>query len=187
MSKGEKLIITGYVRGGNDDIWIYVKEGHTMVKNFGRVKSPIDLTFTAPEDGVYTLYIDNRISVVTSKYVDLEVIHKYYDYSWGAILVFFGGFLALIFAISLIKGAKVIVVKIGEEVYEFMISRVNRNKLGVKVKLNGYELPQKLKPGDKFKIGPNDEHLLEVDLWHGKWFTSGISIKVDGYEVGRLP
>ena len=187
LSKGEKLIVRGYVRGGNDDIWIYIKEGRTTVKNFGRVKSPIDLTFTAPEDGVYTLYIDNSISVVTSKYVDLEVVHKYYDYVWGFLVLLVGLMLTIIVLIALAKGAKVLVLKIGDEVYEFMLSQTKSGNLLVKAKINGYELPQKLKPGDKFKIGPNDEHLLEIGLWHGKWFTTGVSLMVDGREVGRLP
>jgi len=187
MSKGEKLIIQGYVKGGNDDIWIYIKSGSKTVKSFGKVESPIELSFTAPNDGIYTLYIDNSISLVTSKYVDLKIIHEYYDYSWGVILFLLGVGFVLFFLWRLIKGAKVLLVKAGDEIYEFMWSKVRGNKVGVCVKINGYELPKKLMPGEKFKIGPNDEHLLEIDLWHGKWFTTGISIKLDGQEIGRLP
>jgi len=188
MSEGEKLIIQGYVKGGNNDIWIYIKEGPKTVKNFGRIRSPVDLIFVAPEDGVYTVYVDNSISVVTSKYVDLKIIHKYRDYSWGFLVLFWGSAFVLAFGLALVKGMKVIVVKIGDEVYEFRISKKGDGKLGVKVIVNGYELPQKLRPGDKFKIGPSDEHLLEIDLWHGnRGYSKGISIKVDGYVVGRLP
>ena len=179
LDKGEQIIVTGTVRGGNNDIWIYVKENGQKVRDFGKVKSPVHVVFTAPEKGDYSLYISNEMSLVTSKSVDLDVIFKTYDYGLGVILLI-GGLLAVLSGIvTLALGQKRFVITIGSETYELWPA--GRWKLSVSV--NDVILDAKLKPGDKFRIGPNDEYVLEIK----KLSWRKIGFFIDGREVGRLP
>ncbi len=179
LDKGEQIVITGTVKGGNNDIWIYVKEYGQKVKDFGRVESPVHVVFTAPERGNYSLYISNELSLVTSKSIDLNVIFRTYDYGPGASL-FVGGIIAVLASIvSLALGQKRFVVRVGNETYEFWSN--GWWKFGVAV--NGVTLDAKVKPGDKFRIGSNDEHVLEVK----KLSWRKVGFFVDGREVGRLP
>ena len=184
LEEGEKLRIEGYVHGGNDDIWIYVKgESGEKVKDFGKVRSPVHVVFTAPANGNYTLFFDNSISVVTSKDLDLKVIKVYHDYAPGGILFFLLGLPLTIIAIAgLAVGQKRLVVRVGDETYEFWVGRD-----GLRVALNGMELDRPLKFGDMFKIGPNDEHVLEIGKEEGRFYSWKWMVWIDGHKVGRLP
>ncbi|ACS33168.1 emp24/gp25L/p24 family protein [Thermococcus gammatolerans] len=181
LKKGEKLEVRGTVRGGNNDIWIYVKEGGRTVEDFKLVKSPVDVIFTAPEDGNYTLYIDNSMSLVSSKILHLELIRHYYDYVPGGLFLFFGFIALLVSLIGLMIGQKRLMIRVGDETYEFWPTNWGK----VNVAVNGVTLDSKVKPGDKFRIGPNDEHILEIKMV-GRFFKK-TGFFVDGREVGRLP
>ena len=179
LEKGEQVILSGTVRGGNNDVWVYVKEGGQKIRDYGQVKSPVHVVFTAPEEANYTVYVSNEMSVVTSKSLDLDVIYKYHDYGWAGVLLVIG-FIGLIADIvALAMGVKHLVVQVKDEVYEFWLA--GRWKVGVA--LNGTKLDSKVKVGDKFRIGPNDEHVLEIK----KISWRKIGFFIDGREVGRLP
>ena len=180
LEKGEQFIISGTVRGGNNDVWIYVKEYGQKVKDFGKVKSPVHVVFTAPEEANYTIYVSNEMSVVTSKSLDLTVIHMYHDYGWAGFFLITGISWLIISILELAKGVKHLVIRVGNEVYDFWLTW-----RGLVVAVNGVKLDSRLKPGDKFRIGPNDEHVLEIRKV-GRIFKK-FSFFIDGREVGRLP
>lgn len=179
LKKGEKLEVRGTVNGGNNDIWIYVKEGGRKIKDFGLVESPVHVIFTAPEEGNYTLYIDNTISLVTPKVLHLEILKYYYDYTVGGLLFSIGIVWVIVGLIAVGVGQKRLVLSVGGETYEFWPA--GGWKFGVAV--NGVVLDAKIKVGEKFRIGPNDEHVLEIKKL--SWRKAGFF--VDGQEVGRLP
>ncbi len=181
MERGEKLVVSGTVSGGNNDILIFVKEGRYKVRDLGWVDNPVHVVFTAPEDGNYTLYISNAMSIVTSKDLDLRVIYKYHNYFPGVILLVVGAVLAIINVIALVVGRKDMMIKVGSETYELW-----RTFRGVKVKVNGVELDTKIKAGEKFKIGSSSEHILEVRYVRGRLGAVHYGIFLDGSEVGRL-
>ena len=179
LDKGEQIIVNGIVKGGNNDIWVYIKEHGQKVRDFGKVRSPVHLVFTAPEDGNYSLYISNGMSLITSKSIDMNVIFKTYDYGPGAWLTAMGILLIVLGGISLIIGQKRLVMEIGSEVYEFWPA----GKWKFNVSVSGVTLNSKVKVGEKFRIGLNDEHVLEIKKL--SWKKAGFF--VDGQEVGRLP
>ncbi len=178
LEKGEQFVISGTVKGGNDDIWIYVKEYGRKVQDFGKVKSPIHVVFTAPEEANYTIYVSNEMSVVTSKSLDLTVIHKYHDYNLAGFFLVVGFVWLILGIIDLTKGVKHFIITVKDESYDFWFTW-----RGIAVAVNGVKLDSRLKIGDKFRIGPNDERVLEVKKL--SWRKVGFFI--DGQEVGRLP
>lgn len=69
MSKGD--IFEGYltVRGGNDDIGLYIKDSYgNRVLQIG-VRGRYDFSYKATSEGFHTIYFDNGFSLLTSKQV----------------------------------------------------------------------------------------------------------------------
>ncbi|NJE75966.1 emp24/gp25L/p24 family protein [Thermococcus sp. ES12] len=187
LSKGTILEINATVSGGNRDIRIYVVDDRTgqTVKDFGRLVSPISIRFEAPEKGNYTVYFDNTFSTLMPK--GLKVTSTLYvtDINfWGFIMMISGVVMVVLAVIFIIIGnVPVLTLEDGEAVYEFKVWRNGK----IKIWVNGVEVPEQVGKHAVFKIGPNDEHTLEIErkfswTWTWQWI-----FRVDGREVGRLP
>lgn len=169
------------------DIRIYVVEDGTgkTVEDFGRVMSPFNVRFEAPEKGNYTVYSDNTFSTLMPKGVKATTsIYRPTVSPWGFLMVISGAVMAVLAVVFMIWGnVPVLVLEDGKATYEFKVWRNGK----IKILVNGVEVPEQVGKYAAFKIGPNDEHTLEIErkfswMWTWQWV-----FKVDDREVGRLP
>lgn len=187
LSKYSILEINASVSGGNGDIRVYVVDDKTgkTIKDFGRLISPFHIRFEAPEAGNYTVYFDNTFSTLMPKDVKATAaIYRPTVNWWGFLMVISGVVMAVLAVIFMIWGnIPVLILEDGEATYEFKVWRNGK----IKILVNGIEVPEQVSKHAVFKIGPNDEHTLEIErkfswIWTWQWI-----FKVDGREVGRLP
>lgn len=75
LNPGDEVSIEITVEGGNNDIEFYIKDpGGRYVRNPSKIYSYYKFSFTATEKGTYELWFDNSFSLLTSKYISLEII-----------------------------------------------------------------------------------------------------------------
>ena len=186
LSGDSLLEINATVSGGNGDIRVYVVEDKTgkIVKDFGRLMSPLSVRFAPPNGGNYTVYFDNTFSTIMPKHVKATyAIYTANGIVTSLILGVTGLSLLVLGLIALVRGTPILVIKSGDDVYEFSIGRW----YSLRISVNGIKLKDPVKKDAAFKIGPNDEHTLELKN-KSSWFRGDRWIFiVDGQEVGRLP
>lgn len=188
LSKDTILEINATISGGNKDIHLYVVDDSTgqIVKDFGKVISPISIRFKSPKAGNYTVFWDNSFSTLTPKKVYAVASIYISKVKFGAIEGLVIGIVLIVLALFFMAhGNKpVLVLKVQEDIYEFKPSFLG---IMLKIWVNGIEIQDGIRNNATFIIGPNDEHILEIErrfswLWTWQWI-----FKVDGQEVGRLP
>ncbi|KUH33911.1 hypothetical protein APY94_04055 [Thermococcus celericrescens] len=181
------LVINGTVQGGNNDIRVFVVDAGTgqTVKDYGRLIGQFSIEFKPPREGKYIIKFDNSFSTLISKKV--AVVAQVYtpDVNWWALEMAFVGIIiaVLMIVLMIIGNAPILTIDDGEAVYEFQPWYWGK----LKIRVNGIEVPERVDKHAAFKIGPNDEHTLEIErkfswTWTWQWI-----FKVDGREVGRLP
>lgn len=186
LSDDSLLEINATVSGGNDDIRVYVVEDKTgkIVKDFGRLMSPLSVRFTPPNGGNYTVYFDNTFSTIMPKHVKAT----YAIYTANEIVATFilgvaGSVVLVLGLMALIRGSPILIIKAGDDAYEFSLGR----GYSLRISVNGIELKDPVRKDAAFKIGPNNEYTLELKN-RSSWFRGARWIFiVDGHEVGRLP
>ena len=182
------LEINATVSGGNGDLDVYIDTPSGRL-NYGRLRSPIHVVVNLSKYGTgeYTIYLDNSFSVMTSKYITLhEAIYKrvldtadkdaYQVLGW--ILIFIGA-VGIAYALS----RRAILEVGGDEIIIELKSGFLRNYIELTV--NGFKLDQKIKRAVKFRVGQEEDKVLEIEP--ANFLSLSWKIKLDGREVGRLP
>nr|WP_216082441.1 emp24/gp25L/p24 family protein [Pyrococcus abyssi] len=179
------LEINATVRGGDGDIIIYiVDENGRRVKDFGKLVSPIRIRFLAPSPGNYTVYFDNTFSTLVPKkiYATASLYVKELQF-WALEWILVGVVLIIICFLNVVLGnTKVLVLRIGEDTYEFEPWWGS-----LKIRVNGMEVKERVVKKATFRIGPNDEHILDIKrkfsiTWTWKW-----EFMLDGKKIGEVP
>ncbi len=77
LKKGDNVYVDVEISGGNDDIKFYIVDPNGYyVRPPSKIYSHYTYSFTAAEDGTYYLWFDNSFSILTSKYVNVELTLK---------------------------------------------------------------------------------------------------------------
>lgn len=180
-------MMNGTVEGGNDDIRVFIVDAGTgqTVRDYGRLVGQFSIEFKPPHEGKYVIKFDNSFSTLIPKKVSVVAQVYVQEVNWWAFEMVFVGIVitVLIIVFMIIGNAPILKIDDGEAVYEFQPWYWGK----LKIRVNGIEVPEGVDKHAVFRIGPNDEHTLEIErkfswLWTWQWI-----FKVDGREVGRLP
>ncbi|ASJ07208.1 hypothetical protein [Thermococcus pacificus] len=182
------LEINATVSGGNGDLDVYIDTPSGRV-NYGRLTNPVHVTVNLSRYGVgeYTIYLDNSFSVVTSKYITLHeaVYRKVQDttdkdayQALGGILMFVG-FFGVLYTLS----KRVILEVDGDEIVMEFKSGLLKNY--VELTVNGFKLDQKIKGPVKFRVGQNEDKVLEIEPI--VFLNLAWKITLDGQFIGGVP
>jgi len=188
LSKDSILEINATVNGGNGDIMVYVVGRKTgqRVQDYGKLMSPISIRFKVPENGEYDVYFDNTFStLMPKKVVAVAAIYTKETSLWAVELGLLGIVILILTLIGVIIGVPFLKIYIDGDVFEFTPKGEFIPYLEIKV--NGIPLNEKVRDSIKFRVGQNEDRVLEIErkfsiIWTARWI-----IKVDDQEIGRLP
>ncbi|AEC52235.1 hypothetical protein PNA2_1320 [Pyrococcus sp. NA2] len=185
FGKESILEISAVVHGGNGDIIIYiVDENGRRVKDFGKLVSPIRIRFLVPGSGNYTVYFDNTFSMLVPKkvYATASLYTKEFQFwalEWilAGVALIIGSFLNVVFG-----NTRALILRIGEDTYEFEPWWGS-----LKIRVNGVEVKERVDKEATFRVGPNDEYILNIKrkfsvIWTWKW-----EFVLDGKKIGEVP
>jgi len=185
LSEGSILEINATIQGGNGDVIIYVvDESGRRIEDFGKLVSPVSIRFLAPASGNYTVYFDNTFSTLVPKKIHAvaSVYTKEFRF-WSFELVIVGISLVVLgISNSVLGNTRGLALRIGNDTYEFEPWWGS-----LKIKVNGIEAKERIGKRAVFRVGPNDEYVLEIRrkfsaIWWVKW-----RFILDGNEIGEVP